>query len=105
MFAEWIGECQSEDADALLVMDAAVLLEAGWEDLADETWVVTVDPDIAVARATKRDGLDEAAVRKRIASQLSNAERSARADVVIDNSGDPGALTARLDSELARISG
>ena len=105
MFAEWIGECQSEDADALLVMDAAVLLEAGWEDLADETWVVIVDPDVAVARATKRDGLDEAAVRKRIASQLSNAERSARADVVIDKSGDQGALTARLDSELARISG
>ena len=103
MFAEWIGECQSEDADALLVMDAAVLL-GRWEDLADETWVVIVDPN-AVARATKRDGLDEAAVRKRIASQLSNAERSARADVVIDNSGDQGALTARLDSEMARISG
>ena len=33
------------------------------------------------------------------------AHRTRRADVVIDNSGDPGALTARLDSELARISG
>lgn len=103
MFSEWIATEQADNPEALLVMDAAVLLEAGWEDLADETWVVIVDPDTAVTRAVARDGLDEAAVRKRIASQLSNDERSARADVVIDNSGDETALTTRLDAELARI--
>jgi len=103
MFSEWIETAQADNPNALLVMDAAVLLEAGWEDLADETWVVIVDPDTAVDRAVARDGLDEAAVRKRIASQLSNDERSARADVVIDNSGNEAALIARLDAELARI--
>ncbi|MGB0551533.1 MAG: dephospho-CoA kinase [Alphaproteobacteria bacterium] len=103
MFSEWIETTQADNPNALLVMDAAVLLEAGWEDLADETWVVIVDPDTAVDRAVARDGLDEAAVRKRIASQLSNDERSARADVVIDNSGNEAALIARLDAELARI--
>jgi dephospho-CoA kinase len=103
MFNEWIETAQADNPNALLVMDAAVLLEAGWEDLADETWVVIVDPDTAVDRAVARDGLDEAAVRKRIASQLSNDERSARADVVIDNSGNEAALIARLDAELARI--
>ena len=103
MFSEWIETTQANNPNALLVMDAAVLLEAGWEDLADETWVVIVDPDTAVDRAVARDGLDEAAVRKRIASQLSNDERSARADVVIDNSGNEAALIARLDAELARI--
>ena len=103
MFNEWIETTQADNLNALLVMDAAVLLEAGWENLADETWVVIVDPDTAVDRAVARDGLDEAAVRKRIASQLSNDERSARADVVIDNSGNEAALIARLDAELARI--
>ena len=103
MFSEWIETTQADNPNALLVMDAAVLLEAGWEDLADETWVVIVDPDTAVDRAVARDGLDKAAVRKRIASQLSNDERSARADVVIDNSGNEAALIARLDAELARI--
>ncbi|MBT5495478.1 MAG: dephospho-CoA kinase [Alphaproteobacteria bacterium] len=103
MFSEWIETTQADNPNALLVMDAAVLLEAGWEDLADETWVVIVDPDTAVDRAVARDGLDEAAVRKRIASQLSNDERSARADVVIDNSVNEAALIARLDAELARI--
>jgi dephospho-CoA kinase len=103
MFSEWIETTQADNPKALLVMDAAVLLEAGWEDLANETWVVIVDPDTAVDRAVARDGLDEAAVRKRIASQLSNDGRSAHADVVIDNSGNEAALVARLDVELARI--
>ncbi len=44
-----------------------------------------------------RDGVDEAAVRARIAAQLTNAERIAKADVVIDNSGTPEAFRERLD--------
>ena len=103
MFSEWIETTQADNPNALLVMDAAVLLEAGWEDLADETWVIIVDPNTAVSRAVARDGLDEAAVSKRIASQLSNDERSARADVVIDNTGNEAALIARLEAELKRI--
>lgn len=105
LFEEWIAECRAQDPDALLVMDAAVLLEAGWDDLADETWVVIVDPNLAVSRAIARDGLDEEAIRKRIASQLSNEERAARADVVIDNSGNEETLISRLNAELTRITG
>ena len=104
MFSEWIAEGKKNNPNALLVMDAAVLLEAGWEDLADETWVVIVPPDTAVERAVTRDGLDAEAVRKRIASQLTNDERSARADVVIDNSGSEAAFLDRLEAEYKRVS-
>ena len=86
-----------------MVMDAAVLLEAGWEDLADEIWVVIVPPYIAVERAVARDGLDADAVQKRIASQLTNEERSARADIVIDNSDSEEAFLIRLRDELKRV--
>ena len=44
------------------------------------------------------DGLDEAAVRARIAAQMTNAERMARADVVIDNSGTLEQFVAKLDA-------
>lgn len=30
-----------------VVLEAAVLLEAGWDDLCDELWVVQVPPDVA----------------------------------------------------------
>lgn len=82
--------------NALVVLEAAVLFEAGWEDLADEVWVVVVEPDLAVQRLASRNGLDEAAARARIDSQLSNAERTARADVVITNNGTLEELEANI---------
>ncbi|MBX3706741.1 MAG: dephospho-CoA kinase [Pseudomonadales bacterium] len=88
----------AEDPDRVVVLEAAVMLEAGWNRSTDEVWVVIVEPDIAVARAVARDGLDPAAVRSRIASQLSNAERIARADVVIDNSGTLEEFMSRLEA-------
>lgn len=73
--------------NALVVLEAAVMFEAGWEDLVNEIWVVVVEPDQAVKRLAERNGLDEAAARARIDSQLSNDERIARSHVVITNNG------------------
>ena len=89
--------------NAPIVLEAAVMLEAGWEPMVDEVWVVIVDPDTAVARATARDGVEEEAIRKRISSQLSNDERRAKADIIIDNSGDEVSLRAQLDEKWDRI--
>ncbi|MGI8927623.1 MAG: dephospho-CoA kinase [Tepidiformaceae bacterium] len=87
----WLASEQLSDLETagneLALLEAAVLFEAGWEDLVDETWVVVVEPDIAVQRLAARNGLDEVAARARLASQLSNAERRARADLVIENNG------------------
>ncbi len=100
-----IREHQAEDSARHVVVDAAVMLEAGWQDMVDEVWVVFVDPDIAVVRAMARDGANEEAIRKRIASQLSNEERCAQADVIIENSADEAAFKACFDSEWDRIAG
>ena len=80
----------------LVVLEAAVLFEAGWEDMADEIWVTTVAVEVAVARLAERNGLDEAAARARIDSQLSNAARVAKADVVIENDGTREELAASV---------
>ena len=85
------------------VLEAAVLLEAGWQDDVDEVWAITVPPEVAVARATARDGVDEAEVRARINAQLANAERAAGAQVVVDNSGSEEALAAALDEHWRRV--
>jgi phosphopantetheine adenylyltransferase/dephospho-CoA kinase len=82
--------------NSLVVLEAAVLFEAGWEDLVNEVWVVVVEPDLAVQRLATRNGLDEAAARARIDSQLSNAERTSRADLVITNNGTLEELQASI---------
>lgn len=94
-----------DDPARIMVLEAAVLFEAGWQDAVDEVWVVTVPPEVAVARACARDGLSPEDVQRRIDSQMSNDERRARADVVIDNSLDPETLLARVDREWLRITG
>ena len=99
-----IGAVRETDPGVVVVLEAAVLFEAGWQDAVDETWVVTVEPDIAVRRAMARDGLDRSAVQARMDAQLSNGERAALADVVVDNSGTEAAMRSRLNDEWKRVS-
>lgn len=93
--SEQLAEFEAAGND-IVVLEAAVLLEAGWEDLVDEVWVVVVDPEIAVQRLGARNGLDPDAARARIASQLTNEERIARGDVIIENNGTLEELNARI---------
>ena len=90
-----LGEFETA-GNAVAVLEAAVLFEAKWEDLCDEIWVVVVDPEIAVQRLATRNGLDADAARARINSQLSNAERIARSNVVIENNSTLEALDGAI---------
>lgn len=98
-----IAAAQARQPDAVVVLEAAVLLEAGWQDAVDEVWAVVVARDIAIARASARDGVDAAAVQARIDAQLSNDARAAKAHVVLDNSGTPEALVKKLDAQWRRL--
>ena len=70
------------------VLDVPLLFEAGWDVLADETWVVALPREEQLARLLARDtSMDEGEARARIAAQMPLAEKCARADVIIDNSG------------------
>ena len=87
-----------EDPSAIVILEAAVLFEAGWEGIGDATWVVITEPEVAIARAMARDGLTREAVEKRLSSQLSNADRAARADLVIENNTLEADFVAALDA-------
>jgi len=88
---------------AVLVLEAAVLIEAAWTDLVDEVWVVTVPVDVARQRLMARNGISEEQANDRIASQISNEERARHAQVTIDNSGDLEALAKGVDEAWTRL--
>lgn len=75
-----------ESEKVVMVIDAALLLEAGWDDLADEIWLVKIDPDIQLTRLMERDKLTCAQAQKRINSQMSQDLKLTAADRIIDNS-------------------
>lgn len=93
----------SKTSDSAIVLEAAVLLEAGWQDIVDEVWAITVPAETALVRATMRDGVDAKVIQERINAQISNEERTAQADVCIENTGSLADLKTAIDKELQRI--
>lgn len=76
----------------VVVVEAALLFEAGWDTLVEEVWVTDTSEDIVVGRLKDRNGLSEEEAKKRINSQMDRAERIERSDFVIDNSSDMAGL-------------
>lgn len=72
-----------EAGTAVAVLEAAVMIEAGWQDMVDEVWVVTAPPEAARERLMERNGLSAEDADNRINSQISNDERIEHADLVI----------------------
>ncbi len=97
LIAEELRDVRRKDRDGIIVLEAAVLIEAEWTDLCDEIWVVTTSQPIAIQRLMSRNGLTQEAALARINAQMSTADRAARADVKIDNSGTEEQLIERLD--------
>ncbi|MGI8938586.1 MAG: dephospho-CoA kinase [Iamia sp.] len=89
--------------DHLVVLDVPLLVESGRDDMAAVV-VVDVDPEVAVDRLVERRGMEAADARARMAHQASREDRLARADLVIDNSGDLDDLRRRVDEVWAQLS-
>ena len=102
MAAEEI-EAERERGTAVVVLEAAVLIEAEWTDLVDQVWVVYVKPEIARERLMARNNLSAEAAQARIDSQLSNKDRLALADVKIENSESLEELTKKVDARWKKL--
>ena len=85
-----------KEAREVVVVEAALLLEAKWTGLVDEVWVTTSPKDQVALRLKSRNNMDEEAVRARIRSQMSQADRVAHADVVVDNNGSLAELRDKV---------
>lgn len=84
------------DGVTATVIEAAVLFEAGWDDLADIVWTVEATYHQRLGRIIKMSGMDERSARDRMDAQLDPEKRIERADEVIRNDGDLKALELRV---------
>lgn len=82
-----------ERAEAeIVVVDAALLLEAGFAGMCGEVWLVTAGQEARMARIMARSGYSREQAEARMASQMGDAARMAAANVIIENSGSLDAL-------------
>ena len=76
-----------EDPDALIVIEAALLIEAGYKDILDSLWIVTADMEVRIARLMQSRGYSREKCISIMENQLSDSEFLAEGDFAIDNSG------------------
>ena len=74
-----------EQGAKVVVVEAAILIEAGWRSLVDEVWVTAAPEDRIIERVQARSDLSPEAVRARMRSQMPSDRLAAQADAVIDN--------------------
>jgi dephospho-CoA kinase len=90
----------NRDRPALL-FDIPLLLETGGEEAFDKIIVVSADPGVQRARVLAREGMTETKLASILDRQLPDSEKRAKADFVIDTSGDLSTTEAQVWDILA----
>lgn len=85
-----------EEGKQVCVMDAAVLLEAGWTDMVHEVWVTIIPEEEAVLRITERDGVSTEDALRRLQNQWSNDKKVEHANVVLSTLWEPEVTQKQL---------
>jgi dephospho-CoA kinase len=104
---EWMEQAGKDDAHAIAVVEAALLLEAGAKSHFDRLVVVTCQPEQRIERWARRTGVDEPAARRevtrRMQAQWPDEEKIQAADEVIDNSGSPAETEKQARAVFDRL--
>lgn len=84
VMADRLQQLREEGQVPVVIVEAAILIEAKWYDIVDQVWMTDAPENVAVLRLQARNGLAEEEALKRIRSQLTAAERAKYAQVIID---------------------
>ena len=80
-----------------VILSVPLLVNSELRELIHRTLVIDAEPEVQIERVMARDDIDADQAGKILAAQSTREERLAIADDVVDNSGDPQALTAQLE--------
>ena len=84
----------------IIFLDAPLLFEAGLDKYVDMVWMVLASRDQRIKRLSKRDGISDAEIEKRMAAQMPENEKKKLSDVIILNNGSFDELHLKIDELL-----
>jgi dephospho-CoA kinase len=99
MFArmrEMVGEMRAQGERKPIVIEAAILIEANWQPLFNEIWLVVTSREQVLARIERDRGMARDQIEARIKAQLPDDERRKHATTVITNDSTIEALRATV---------
>ncbi len=97
-----IEEKKQDEACRLFVLEAALLLEEGYDSITDEMWYIHADEAVRRQRLKDGRGYSDEKITSIIQKQLTEPEFRRRCDVVIDNSDEIAETYKQIDAALAR---
>jgi len=97
---EEIEKAQSDPTVRLVVLDAAIMLETGWDQVCDRLVYVHAPRAARLRRLADQRGWSEKEVDAREHAQISLTEKATRADSAIDNSESPESLARQVEDLL-----
>ena len=98
-FEDW-KKAQKSD---IVMKEAAILIESGSYKDCNVVISVVVDIETRIARTIERDGLSREEILARINNQISDEERIAKSDFIIDNNGDLAHLKNEVEQTFIKI--
>jgi dephospho-CoA kinase len=99
-FEAEVARARADPKAKLVVFDAAILLEAGWNKWCDGVVYVHAPRDVRLARLARQRGWSAKEVAARENAQMSLTEKVTRADYVVDNSGPAEQLEPQIENLL-----
>ena len=98
-FEKW----KQQQTSNIVMKEAAILIESGSYKDCNVVISVLVDLEKRIERTMMRDGFTREEVLSRIAKQISDEERIAKSDFIIDNNGDLDHLKNEVEQTLIKI--
>lgn len=99
---EQLAREQEAAGTRVFVVEAPLLVEAGWQGLFDQVWLVRTSPEAARRRLAAR-GLTPEAIEARLAAATDPAAAAAAATVIIDNDSDLAALERAVEAAWSAL--
>jgi len=99
---EEIDKAVADPAVKFVVLDAAVMLEAGWDGVCDKLIYIDAPRPVRLERVQRQRKWTDQDLANREAVQMPPERKKERADAVIDNGGSPEATIAQVDELVKR---
>lgn len=98
-----IAEARSSGTVEAVVLDAAVLLEAGWDEMCDAVVFVEASESQRIERVSQTRGWTAEQLNARNESQFPLEQKRSRADYIVDNTGSPSQAEGQWERIVERI--
>lgn len=98
-----IEESLKNNPEKHIIVEAAIMFEAGMNDVVDQVILVTADEDVRLKRVMERDSLPEEQIKQRMNNQMEQSEKEKLADYLINNNSDFAELKVNVRVFLENI--